>query len=417
MPWSITTTMSQRYEFVELARQEGANIRELCRRYGIAAKTGYKWLKRYEAEGKPGLVDRSRRPKVSPSATQRAVAALVEEARAQHPTWGGRKLRHWLRSQGCEGAPAASTCTEILRRAQLLGGDMPTSSRPYRRFERDSPNDLWQTDYKGHIALQSGQRCHPLTVTDDYSRFNLVLAAHSGETREQVQEELTRAFRCYGLPEALLCDNAPPWGCPDPTAPYTRLTVWLLRLGVRVLHGRPHHPQTQGKAERFHRTLSRDLLSRHTWRNLAHCQSAFQAFRHEYNCQRPHDSLGGATPISRYRPSVRPLPDALPSIDYPLGTDVRVLRDSGVLTFRSQSWYVGRAFSGLPIGLRPDPFLDGLWHVFFALHHLGSIDLSLPPRPKHSTHSIYPPIAGRLTASPASPPLTQGKGGSQAPSL
>lgn len=390
--------MTQRFEFVILATQSGVNFRQLCRRFGISAKTGYKWRRRYQEGGNAALVDRSRRPGSSPQTSAGRLVAKVVALRRKHPTWGGRKLRRRLQDLRHKEVPAASTCTAILRRAQLLGPAQGVAPTPVQRFERAEPNELWQMDFKGHFATQAGPRCHPLTVLDDHSRFNLVLTASGDQTAGTVQAALTTAFARYGLPEALLCDNAPPWGCAEPVSPYTGLTVWLLRLGVRVRHGRPYHPQTQGKEERFHRTLRADLLSQHTWRDLAHCAAEFPRFRHTYNCERPHEALGGATPVSRYRPSPRHAPSGLPPIEYPAGTTVRTLRENGCFTLGGQTWYVGRAFGELPIGLRPSAQADGQWEVFFGQHRLGSLDLNTPKLLKHSLRSIYPPKGTPLPA-------------------
>lgn len=400
MPWKTHTTMTQRSEFVILASETGANFRQLCRGFNISAKTGYKWLRRYREGGNAALNDRSRRPKSSPGLCAEKVAAHVVGLRREHPTWGGRKLRRRLQDLQQAVVPAASTCTAILRRAQLLGPAHGVAPTPVQRFARAQPNELWQMDFKGHFATQAGPRCHPLTVLDDHSRFNLVLTASGDETAATVQSALTAAFARYGLPEVLLCDNAPPWGCAEPVSPHTRLTVWLLRLGVRVRHGRPYHPQTQGKEERFHRTLRADLLEQHTWRDLAHCAAEFPRFRHVYNCERPHEALGGATPISHYRPSPRPAPAAPPPIEYPCGTTVRVLRENGSFTFAGQTWYVGRAFGKLPIGLRPSPQADGEWDVFFGYHLLGRLSLHTPRLPKHTLRSIYLPKDQSATAPP-----------------
>jgi transposase InsO family protein len=285
--------------------------------------------------------------------------------------------------------PAASTCTAILHRAGVFAQRSEPASRPLQRFRRDQPNALWQLDFKGDVATQSGRRCYPLTAIDDHSRFNLVLEAAGDQTARSVRPALERAFQRYGLPEELLCDNGPPWGKGEPVCPYTTLTVWLLQLGVRVLHGRPYHPQTQGKLERFHRTLQRELLSRHTWRDLDHCATHVPGYRERYNCERPHDELHGDTPLRHYRPSPRPMPVQLPSIEYPPGTEVRLLRSYGFFTFGGQTWYVGRPFAGLPIGLRPSPQADGQWQVYFSHHLLGLINLTVPPVPKHKLRSIY----------------------------
>jgi hypothetical protein len=202
-----------------------------------------------------------------------------------------------------------------------------------------------------------------------------------------VRSALQAAFERYGLPEAILCDNGGPWGRSGDTAGHTALSVWLLRLGVRVLHGRPYHPQTQGKEERFHRTLEQELLSRHTWRDLAHCAAEFPRYRQRYNHERPHDSLHGATPASRYRASVRPLPTELPLLDYP-GMDIRVVRAKGVITFHHQTWAIGEAFASLPIGLRPSPQADGQWEVYFRHFKLGLLDFTLPRSVKHAVRHL-----------------------------
>ncbi len=383
--------MSQRHEFVLLAGQAGANMRLLCRRFEISAKTGYKWLQRFRTEGAAGLVDRSRRPRHSPGICPEALAAVVVLLRRKHPRWGGRKLRRRLCDLGQRRVPSASTCTEIVRRADLIAPEASIAATAGKRFERSSPNDLWQMDFKGHFPTQSGVRCHPLAIIDDHSRFNVALSAESDERTHTVQGVLMSSFSQYGLPEALLCDNGSPWGCSDPTSPYTALTVWLLRLGVRVLHGRPYHPQTQGKQERFNRTLQEELLSCHTWRDLEHCSTHFRRFRDCYNCERPSDALQLATPVSRYQPSVRAAPKHLPPVEYPAGTDVVALHKNGVLTWHGQPWYVGKPFGGLPLGLRPSAQADGQWEVFFSFHRLGLIDLRTPRGPKRSALSIYLP--------------------------
>lgn len=399
MPWMTQTTMSQRHEFVLLAGAAGVNFRQLCRRFRLSPKTGYKWLQRFRAGGLAALADRSRRPKSSPRTCAPALAAQVLALRHEHPSWGGRKLCRRLRDLAEKAGPAASTCPAILRRAQVLAPAAGAAHTAWRRFERASPNELWQLDFKGHFATQAGPRCHPLTALDDHSRFNLVLAACGDEQGATVRPALTAAFACYGLPDALLCDNGPPWGRADALSPHTALTVWLLRLGVRVRHGRPYHPQTQGKEERFHRTLQAELLSQHTWRDLAHCAERFPRFRDCYNCERPHDALGGATPVSRYQPSPRGLPAALPPIEYARGDTIKTVRPAGMVSFGGQTWQVGRAFAGLPVGLRPSAQADGQWEVFFCQHRLGLLDLATPRLAKHQLRSIYPtPTTGVVTA-------------------
>ena len=226
--------------------------RELCRRFGISAPTGYRWLQRYLDAGRDGLEDRSRRPQHSPNQTSPKLEAAVLARRRQHPSWGGRKLAARLRALGHEPVPAPSTITEILRRHGLLDPARAGQPRAHQRFEHDAPNQLWQMDFQGPRPCGAG-RCHPLTVLDDHSRYSLVLAACGDERTATVSARLSGSFRRYGLPEVLLVDNGPPWGG-GAARHHTPLTVWLLRLGVRVVHSRPRHPQTLGKDERFHRT-------------------------------------------------------------------------------------------------------------------------------------------------------------------
>ncbi len=390
MPWHTQTPMSQRLEFVILAARGGVSFKELCRRYGVSRKTGYKWLGRYTAGGTAALQDRSRKPHRSPRQVPATVAAQVIALREQ-TTWCGRKLHQRLKALQAEPVPAASTCTAILRRADLLKKDR--AHGPWQRFERPQPNELWQMDHKGDFPTQSRQRCHPLTVCDDHSRYNLVLDPAGNRRTATVRAALTAAFQCYGLPEAILCDNAGVWGNVADGTGHTPLTVWLLRLGVRVLHGRPYHPQTQGKEERFHRTLKQEVLDRHTWRDLAHCQVEFERFRHRYNHERPHDALRGQTPASRYQPSVRAMPGQLLLPEY-ADMEVRTVRAKGVITFGNRTWSIGAAFTALPIGLRPSPQADGQWEAYFGFFKLGILDFTLPTCAKHTVQrlgSLRPP--------------------------
>jgi transposase InsO family protein len=364
--------MSLRHEFILLASREGANVRELCRRFGISPKTGYKWLARYRAHGPAGRADRPRRPRASPGRTPAAVEAAVLGLRRRHPAWGGRKLRRRLLDLG-QPAPAASTVSAILRRHGRLG-PAAGASRGDARFERDAPNRLWQVDFKGHFATDRG-RCHPLTALDDPSRFLLGLFACADERTGTVRPHLAGLFRRYGLPEQLLCDNGPPWGSAGAAEPYTPLAVWLLRLGVAVVHGRPYHPQTQGKAERLHRALVVEVLQGRHFRDPADCQPHFDAWRAVYNHERPHEALGLAVPAGRYRVSPRPFPEAPPPLEYHPTDAVRQVQADGSISFRGRPWRVGQAFRGEPVGVRATA-ADGVWAVYFGVHPVASLDLS-----------------------------------------
>ncbi len=373
MPWQEVSTVSLRQEFVQLARAPGANVRALCRRFKISPKTGYKWIARAQRDGPDGLRDRSRRPRHSPRRTVAATAAAVLAVRARHRTWCGRKIRRVLLTEAHPAVPAASTITAILRRHGAITPEASRAAQPYVRFEHDRPNALWQMDFKGHFALSAGGRCHPLAVLDDHSRFALGLTACGDEQGRTVQAALTRCFERYGLPERLLMDNGPPWGS-DARHRHTPLTAWLMRLGIAVSHGRPYHPQTQGKVERFHRTLTAELLRAHLWRDLAQCQAKFDPWRTRYNCERPHDALGEAVPAARYGVSPRELPTELPPIEYPLGDIVRRVHSDGHICFRGRTLLVSQAFRGYLVGLRPTT-TDGCFDIFFCQFRVSSLDL------------------------------------------
>jgi transposase InsO family protein len=349
---------------------------ELCRRFGISRKTGYKWLGRVKGAGAAGLADRSRRPRRSPGRTAAVMEAQVVELRGAHPAWGGRKLRRRLLDLGAQGVPAASTITEILRRHKRLDGAESAKHKAFTRFEHAAPNDLWQMDFKGHFATGQG-RCHPLTVLDDHSRYALALAACANERTETVQMRLSALFERYGLPWRMLMDNGAPWG-DSAEHRYTPLTVWLLRLGVAVSHGRPYHPQTQGKDERFHRTLAAEVLRGERMRDLEHAQQRFEAWREVYNHQRPHEALGLAVPASRYRVSPRAFPGVLPPIEYAPGLAVRKVQDRGWLSYRGREYRLPQAFKGHPVALHPTG-RDGELEVLFCQHVIAHLDLRTDP--------------------------------------
>jgi transposase InsO family protein len=372
VPWGETSIMSLRREFVMLAKQEGTNFRALCRRFGIQPRIGYKWLKRYAEEGEAGLADRSRRPQHSPGRTPAETEAMLVAVRHQNPCWGGRKLRRRLGDLGVREVPSASTITAVLHRHQLIDADESAKHRAFLRFEHAVPNELWQMDFKGHFATAGG-RCHPLTMLDDHSRFALAVSACGNERRATVEAVMTDVFRRYGLPDRMLMDNGPPWGSDD-HPPWTKLTAWLLRLGVGVAHGRPYHPQTQGKDERFHRTLNTEVIGRRAWRDLADCQAAFDAWRHVYNAERPHEALGLDTPATRYRVSRRSFPESLPVIDDGAGAIVRKVQDKGKISFANRTWLVGKAFQGQPVALRRTT-VDGRYDVVFCQHKIAELDL------------------------------------------
>lgn len=373
MPWSPKDTMSLREEFVRLARQDGANRRELCRRYGISPQTAYKWLARYEQEGRAGLKNRSRRPHASPRQTHRERETLVVQLRQEHPSWGGRKLSRRLQDLGHPHV-APSTITSILHRHDLISPQASEQATPWKRFEHDAPNDLWQMDFKGYFQTTESV-CHPLTVLDDHSRFNLAIQACDNQRYLTVRERLTGIFRRYGLPVRINTDNGQPWGASRQPGQLTDLAIWLIRQGIRLSFSRPYHPQTNGKDERFHRTLKAEVLNGRRFHSLQHAQEAFDVWREIYNHQRPHEALQMATPASRYRGSIRAYSECLPAIEYGPNDTVVTVKWNGELRFKTQRYKVSNPLHGQPVAIRPHETQDGLYDVFFIHHKLMQIDL------------------------------------------
>jgi transposase InsO family protein len=356
---------------VQLAMQEGANVRELCRRFGIHPETGYKWLGRWTSGEE--LADRSRRPHSSPARTEASIEERILAVRDAHPAWGARKIARCLERDGVA-CPAHSTVHAILQRHGRITPP-PGGAAAHLRFEMPEPNQLWQMDFKGHMPLSGGGRCHPLTVVDDHSRYNLCLAACADERRITVQNRLELTFRRYGLPEAFFVDNGNPWGGSGDQR-WTQLTVWLLKLGVTVLHSRPYHPQSRGKNERFHRTLKDEVFALRRFRNLAEVQRAFDAWREVYNLERPHHALGQEVPVSRFQPSSRAMPDRLPEVEYDEHEIVRTVpATKDYISFKGQHWIVPRAFRGERVAIRPLN-TDGRYGIYFAAHQIATIDLT-----------------------------------------
>lgn len=372
MPWKSCSIMESRQEFVRLAERGGVSIAELCRRFGISRQTGHAYLRRHRDEGAAGLRDRSRRPHGSPRQAGAAIEAEVVKLRQAHPAWGGRKLARRLRDLGVAGVPAPSTVTEILRRHGLLDAEEAAKHKPFQRFERAHPNEMWQMDFKGHFEIGTG-RCHPLTVLDDHCRYSLGLAACGDETAQTVRTRLTAIFRRYGMPRMMLTDNGTPWGGRH-RGEYTAFEVWLMRLGVGLTHGRPYHPQTQGKDERFHRTLDVELLQANRFTDLAHCQDAFNAWRQVYNNERPHEALGLAVPASRYSASQTSFPERLPEPEYHATDLIRRVRHDGYVSFKGQKAKLSEAFAKSDVAFRPTA-VDGVWEAFFMRFKIAKIDL------------------------------------------
>jgi transposase InsO family protein len=343
MPWLETDVRDQRMQFVMVATRPGANIAATCRVFGIAEKTGHKWLGRYRAAGSVvALRDRSRRPWRSPQKTNAAMTARVVALRQQYG-WAGEKLTALLAAEGL--TVPARTIDRIIAREGLTHEAARATPAP-GRFVRPAPNDLWQMDAKGAYPLRPRGQCHPLCVVDDHSRFAVGVYALATLARTSVEPALIDCFERHGVPQAMLMDRGTPWWSASNAAGLSGLSVFLLQQGIDLLHGRIRHPQTQGKVERFHRTLGEYVRRRGVPEQLAGFRQALAAFQREYNEIRPHESLGQTTPARHFAPSRRAYQPHPSRWDYPLGAQIVAVDQNGMVTLDGHRWFISEALRG-----------------------------------------------------------------------
>jgi transposase InsO family protein len=350
MPWLETDVRDQRIRFVVAASHPRANVTATCRAFGISRKTGYKWLGRDEAAASVSeLADRSRRPHHSPTRTSARVTRRVVALREVYG-WGGEKLVPLLAAEGL--TIAARTIDRIIAREGLTRSDVaPAAAR--QRFTREAPNELWQMDAKGHYPLGGGRRCHPLSIVDDHSRFAVGLYALATLHGSGVRAALIDCFEQYGVPLAMLMDHGTPWWATRNDAGLSTLSVFLLKQGIRLTHGRVRHPQTQGKVERFHRTLGERLRWWGIPTNLAGFQRAFADFRTEYNEVRPHEALGQEPPRLHFRRSARAYVATPRPWEYPAGSDVHRVDHNAMIWYHGRRFFIGEALIGEDIACTP----------------------------------------------------------------
>lgn len=390
MPWKEVSAMDQRREFVRLALLEGSNRQELCRRFGISRQTGYECLRRHAA-GDTEFADRSRRPLTSPLKSSPEAEKTVLAVRDAHPAWGARKIAAVIRRDGSP-PPAVSTIHAILQRHGRIAA-LPGGPHARLRFEREAPNQLWQMDFKGWSRLSNGDQLHPLTIVDDHSRFALCLDACADQRRTTVTHSLERVFRTYGLPQSFFVDNGKPWGDSQDTG-WSKLGVWLLKLGVELIHSRPYHPQSRGKNERFHRSLDEEVLSFKLLHSLDHAQLAFNTWREIYNFDRPHGALDHQVPASRFQISPRAMPAKLPQPEYGSDEIIRTVSSTkGYVAFKGRNWKVPEAFCGERLAIRPLS-TDGRYGVYFASHQIAAIDLTESKSVTHVSEQVSPMSPG-----------------------
>lgn len=353
MPWQKVDPMDQRFRFVFEATQKNRNMTELCVRYGISRKTGYKWLNRYDAEGVDGVYDKSRAPTKVARKTPPELEKLLLIEKAQHPSWGPKKLVAHIRDEFGVTPPAASTAGEILKRHGLVKKRRRRSKAPLawpgKLTLPERANHVWAADYKGWFRTRDGRKCFPLTVSDLHSRYLLCVDALPGHTHELTLASFERVFADYGLPEVIRVDNGSPFAGRG-VGNLSRLSVIWLRLGIRVEFIEPGRPDQNGRHERMHRTLKAET-ARPPKRNCAEQQARFDEWREEFNEVRPHESLGQKPPATRYEVSENVCPDRLPDFEYPRHFDRRRVKGSGEIKWGRTRIFIGTGYVGTELGV------------------------------------------------------------------
>jgi putative transposase len=374
MPWKKTTPMTERLNFIALYQTRLWTTTELCTRFGISRKTGYKWLGRYMREGLSGLQEKPRMPRHCPHRIAPDIAAVLLEAKRLHPNWGPRKILPYVaRHHPALALPAASSTGALFRNAGL--------SRPKQRRRRPhhpgapalhtgSPNEVWTADFKGQFRTGDGLYCYPLTVADAYSRYLLGCSARLSTKQVEAQPIFERLFREYGLPGAIRTDNGAPFATPA-FCGLSKLSVWWIKLGIRHQRIEPGRPEQNGRHERMHRTLKAEA-TRPPERNQTAQQARFDRFCQEYNHERPHEALGQRPPAALYRPSPRRMPAKIAEPEYPGHYLVRRVSNAGTFRFKSRQLFLSDTLLQEQIALEETG--DGIWSIYFYDVLLARLD-------------------------------------------
>ena len=367
--------MTQRERFINDYLKQHDTMAALCRRYGLQRRIGYKWVERYQQNGRAGLEDLPRAPLSHPNRSRPATVERILAIRHEHPLWGALKIRALLEDQESgRKPPAASTIGEILRHEGLTRrAKKRRRTPPYEEplAHAGAPNDVVSIDFKGWFRARNGERIDPLTLIDNYSRYVLCCQALEGCDFAHVQAVMARVFGAYGLPKRIRSDNGAPFAS-RAIAGLSRLSIWWVKLGIEVERIPPGRPSANGRQERFHRTLKQHTAEPPAATRRAQ-QRAFGRFCREYNDERPHQALRQRRPASVYYASPRRYHGQLPAVEYPAGYVRRMVGKRGEMYWRGRRIFVSEVLGGEPVGL--EAIDDGIYRVWFSTLELGRFDV------------------------------------------
>jgi len=347
MSWECKTVEEQREAFVNSAR-DCKNFSAVCREYGISRKTGYKWLSR--ADIGQSMSDQSKAPNVIANKTSEETEKLILDLRTENPGWGARTIHRVLENKGHKNLPCIKTVNNILNRNGCIDPEESLKREPFIRYAKEHSNDMWQTDFKGEFLLKDGTYCYPLDILDDCTRFAIKIKP-AVTTANIVIPGFEEAFREFGMPKAVLSDNGAQFA--GFKQGFTQFEKWLMNLDILPLHCRIKHPQTQGKIERFHRSMKSELLKYQTFSNLSEADKALQQWRNKYNHIRPHEALNMKCPADVYVPSQRKYPEKIMKYEYSGQYHVIKVNSWGYVRFAGFQVYLSETMINEFVEFRP----------------------------------------------------------------
>ena len=371
MPWKEKSVELMREEFVKRVLSKEKSKSELCREYGISRPTGDKWLNRFLLGD--DFSNKSRAPFKTVNKTPEAMEQFIVEYRKKYPAIGAVKIHRMLQDEGYSDIPCASTINEIFKRNGLISKEASLAATPHKRFQKEKPNEMWQADFKGDFLMQNKQRCFPLNIIDDCTRFNLCCKPLPNVRLETVKPIMENIFCEYGLPFSFLCDNGHPWGASQGLS-FSSFEVWLMDLGVLTLHGRILHPQTQGKEESFNGSMKRELLKYSEINDFYDAENKFNEYRDFFNNKRPHHALNLDTPSKHYTKSSVEYNPIISQWEYPDNLKIHKVKPTGFFSYKSRSYFLSEAFAGKEIAIR-ESSKNGCINLYYRQFIIAQLNL------------------------------------------